>query len=49
MYKVNPIYYVVGSDLFLRTILKRLKAKDISKDSIVIDKKSHMLDLDYEF
>lgn len=45
----NPIYYVVGSDLFLRTILKRLKAKGISKDDIVIDKKSHMLDLYYEF
>ena len=46
---VDPIYYVVGSDLFLRTLLKRLKAKGISKDSIVIDKKSHMLDLYYEF
>ena len=45
----NPIYYVVGSDLFLRTILKRLKVKGVSKDSIVIDKKSHMLDLYYEF
>ena len=45
----NPIYYVVGSDLFLRTILKRLKAKGVSKDAIVIDKKSHMLDLYYEF
>ena len=45
----NPIYYVVGSDLFLRTILKRLKAKAVSKDAIVIDKKSHMLDLYYEF
>ena len=45
----SPIYYVVGSDLFLRTILKRLKAKAVSKDSIVIDKKSHMLDLYYEF
>jgi ferredoxin--NADP+ reductase len=45
----NPIYYVVGSDLFLRTILKRLKVKGVSKDAIVIDKKSHMLDLYYEF
>lgn len=45
----NPIYYVVGSDLFLRTILKRLKAKGVSKDAIMIDKKSHMLDLYYEF
>jgi ferredoxin--NADP+ reductase len=45
----KAIYYVVGSDLFLRTILKRLKAKGVSKDAIVIDKKSHMLDLYYEF
>ena len=45
----NPIYYVVGSDLFLRTILKRLKAKGVSKEAIMIDKKSHMLDLYYEF
>lgn len=45
----NPIYYVVGSDLFLRTILKRLKGKGVEKEDIVIDKKSHMLDLYYEF
>ena len=49
LYIKDPIYYVVGSDLFLRTILKRLKAKGISKDDIVIDKKSHMLDLYYEY
>jgi ferredoxin--NADP+ reductase len=45
----DPIYYVVGSDLFLRTILKRLKDKGVSKNDIVIDKKSHILDLYYEF
>lgn len=45
----SPIYYVVGSDLFLRTILKRLKAKAVVKEDIVIDKKSHIMDLYYEF
>lgn len=45
----HAIYYIVGSDLFLRTVIKKLKSFDIRIDNIVIDKKDGILQLYYEF
>ena len=38
----NAIYYVVGSDLFLKKIIGYLKEKQIAESDIVIDKKAEL-------
>lgn len=45
----HSIFYIVGSDLFLRTVIKKLKSLGIKLDDIVIDKKDGILQLYYEF
>lgn len=45
----NSIYYIVGSDTFLRTIIKKLKANNVSVEDIMIDKKDGILQLYYDF
>lgn len=45
----QAIYYIVGSDLFLRTAIKKLKSLGIKSEDIVIDKKDGILQLYYEF
>lgn len=50
VYKDNKaIFYIVGSDLFLRTVIKKLKAFGVSIENIMIDKKDGILQLYYEF
>lgn len=41
--KSDAIYYIVGSDGFLKDVIKYLQNKMISKDSILIDKKEELL------
>ena len=38
----NPIYYVVGSDEFVKDVIRYLKNKKIDEDHILIDKKEEM-------
>lgn len=45
----QSIFYIVGSDLFLRTVIKKLKTLGIKLEDIVIDKKDGILQLYYEF
>jgi len=45
----KAIYYIVGSDLFLRTSIKKLKSLGIKSEDIMIDKKEGILQLYYEF
>lgn len=45
----SSIFYIVGSDLFLRTVIKKLKSLGIQIEDIVIDKKDGILQLYYEF
>lgn len=39
----NAIYYIVGSDVFIKDIIQRLKAKNVNTADIVIDKKEEVL------
>lgn len=41
--KSDAIYYIVGSDGFLKDVIKYLQNKMINKDSILIDKKEELL------
>ena len=45
----HAIYYVVGSDVFLRTNIQKLKSMGVSMEDIMIDKKPGILQLYYEF
>ncbi len=45
----QSIFYIVGSDLFLRTVIKKLKSFGVRIENIVIDKKDGILQLYYEF
>jgi ferredoxin--NADP+ reductase len=45
----HSIFYIVGSDVFLRTVIKKLKAFDVKREDIMIDKKDGILQLYYEF
>jgi len=45
----SSIFYIVGSDLFLRTVIQKLKSLGIQIEDIVIDKKDGILQLYYEF
>lgn len=47
--KENTIYYIVGSDTFLRTNIQKLKLAGVSVDNIMIDKKDGILNLYYDF
>ncbi len=38
----NAIYYIVGSDGFIKDIVQRLKARHVSGEDIVIDKKDEV-------
>lgn len=49
MKKDNPIYYIVGSDTFLRTNIQKLKSNGVKVEDIMIDKKEGILQLYYEF
>jgi len=45
----SSIFYIVGSDVFLRTVIKKLKSLGVRIEDIVIDKKDGILQLYYEF
>lgn len=47
--KENAIYYIVGSDSFLRTTIQKLKSSGVKVKDIMIDKKEGILNLYYEF
>jgi ferredoxin--NADP+ reductase len=49
IYDKHSIFYIVGSDVFLRTVIKKLKAFDVKREDIMIDKKDGILQLYYEF
>lgn len=35
----NAIYYVIGSDLFIKDMIQRLRSKNVSDSDIILDKK----------
>jgi ferredoxin--NADP+ reductase len=39
----DAIYYIVGSDVFIKDIIHRLKANNVSSSDIVIDKKEEVM------
>lgn len=41
--RASAIYYVVGSDLFIKEVIKLLKNKNISDNCILLDKKEELL------
>ena len=45
----NSIYYIVGSDAFLRSNIQKLKSVGVRMEDIMIDKKMGILQLYYEF
>lgn len=45
----NTIYYIVGSDTFLRSNIQKLKLAGVKVENIVIDKKDGLLNLYYDF
>ena len=45
----NTIYYIVGSDTFLRSNIQKLKLAGVKVENIVIDKKDGILNLYYDF
>ena len=45
----DSIYYIVGSDTFLRSNIQKLKSIGIKIEDIMIDKKEGILRLYYEF
>lgn len=47
--QTNTLYYIVGSDTFLRTNIQKLKSTGVNVEDIVIDKKDGMLNLYYDF
>ncbi len=49
MKQSDSIYYIVGSDSFLRTTIQKLKAAGVKIEDIMIDKKDGILNLYYEF
>lgn len=44
----NAIYYIVGSDPFIKDIIQRLKIKNVDKADIIIDKKDENLNKYFE-
>ena len=44
----NAIYYIVGSDPFIKDIIQRLKTKNVDKADIIIDKKDENLNKYFE-
>lgn len=47
--KKDSIYYIVGSDTFLRSNIQKLKSIGVKIEDIMIDKKEGILRLYYEF
>ena len=47
--KKDSIYYIVGSDTFLRSNIQKLKSIGVKIEDILIDKKEGILRLYYEF
>ncbi len=39
----NAIYYIVGSDLFIKDVISQLRSNNISRDDIILDKKEEVL------
>lgn len=38
----NPIYYIVGEDVFIKDIIQQLRAKNVINSDIIIDKKDEV-------
>lgn len=47
--QTDSLYYIVGSDTFLRTNIQKLKLAGVKVEDIIIDKKDGILNLYYDF
>ncbi|MBC7960250.1 MAG: hypothetical protein H7X94_10315 [Vallitaleaceae bacterium] len=44
----QALYYIVGSDVFIKDIIARLMANNVNREDIVIDKKEEVMDQFFE-